>query len=117
MYFQTIGNQATKAQAMFTDWYQDYPHPLDWFDVLLNGNRITQTHNNNPGNVDVHSVNKEIEALKKSTEITPEVNDRWAQGRPRPDGHLLHYGALHEPVPDRLLQSADGHELLRRSTS
>jgi len=43
VYFQTIGNQATKAQAMFTDWYQDYPHPLDWFDVLLNGERITAT--------------------------------------------------------------------------
>jgi peptide/nickel transport system substrate-binding protein len=79
VYFQTIGNQATKAQAMFTDWYQDYPHPLDWFDVLLNGNRITQTHNNNPGNVDVKSVNAEIEALKKEETITPEVNDRWAK--------------------------------------
>ena len=79
VYFQTIGNQATKAQAMFTDWYQDYPHPLDWFDVLLNGNRITQTHNNNPGNVDVKSVNGEIEALKAEEEITPEVNDRWAK--------------------------------------
>jgi peptide/nickel transport system substrate-binding protein len=79
VYFQTIGNQATKAQAMFTDWYQDYPHPLDWFDVLLNGNRITKTHNNNPGNVNVPSVNKEIEALKKVTDITPEVNDRWAK--------------------------------------
>jgi peptide/nickel transport system substrate-binding protein len=79
VYFQTIGNQATKAQAMFTDWYQDYPHPLDWFDVLLNGNRITQTHNNNPGNVDVKSVNAEIESLKKEEEITPEVNDRWAK--------------------------------------
>ena len=79
VYFQSIGNQATKAQAMFTDWYQDYPHPLDWFDVLLNGDRITQTHNNNPGNVDVASVNKEIDALKKIAEITPEVNDRWAK--------------------------------------
>ena len=79
VYFQTIGNQATKAQAGHTDWYQDYPHPLDWFDVLLNGNRITQTHNNNPGNVDVPSVNKEIDALKKITEITTAVNDRWAK--------------------------------------
>jgi peptide/nickel transport system substrate-binding protein len=79
VYFQTIGNQATKAQAMFTDWYQDYPHPLDWFDVLLNGNRITQTHNNNPGNVDVPSVNKEIDALKKFPEINTEVNNRWAK--------------------------------------
>jgi peptide/nickel transport system substrate-binding protein len=79
VYFQTIGAQKTRAQAMFTDWYQDYPHPLDWFDVLLNGDRITQTHNNNPGNVDVPSVNKEIDALKKVSEITPEVNARWAK--------------------------------------
>ena len=79
VYFQTIGAQKTKAQAMFTDWYQDYPHPLDWFDVLLNGDRITETHNNNPGNVNVPSVNKEIDALKKISEITPEVNARWAK--------------------------------------
>jgi peptide/nickel transport system substrate-binding protein len=79
VYFQTIGNQATKAQAMFTDWYQDYPHPLDWFDTLLNGNRITQTHNNNVGNVNVPSANKEIDALKRVTADTPEVNTRWAK--------------------------------------
>jgi len=79
VYFQTIGNQATKAQAMFTDWYQDYPHPIDWFDTLLNGNRITKIHNNNVGNVNVPSVNKEIEALKKITTLTPQVNDRWAK--------------------------------------
>jgi peptide/nickel transport system substrate-binding protein len=79
VYFQTIGNQATRAQAMFTDWYQDYPHPLDWFDVLLNGERITQTHNNNVGNVNVPAVNKEIDALKRISKLTPEVNDRWAK--------------------------------------
>jgi peptide/nickel transport system substrate-binding protein len=79
VYFQTIGNQATKAQAMFTDWFQDYPHPLDWFDTLLNGERITKTHNNNTGNVNVPSVDKEINALKKETQNTPEVNARWAK--------------------------------------
>jgi peptide/nickel transport system substrate-binding protein len=79
VYFQTIGNQATKAQAGHTDWYQDYPHPIDWFDVLLNGNRITETHNNNVGNVNVKSVDNEIEALKKITTLTPAVNDRWAK--------------------------------------
>ena len=79
VYFQTIGNQATKAQAMFTDWYQDYPHPLDWFDVLLNGERITKTHNNNVGNVKVPAVDKEIDALAKQAQITPAVNDRWAK--------------------------------------
>ncbi len=79
VYFTTIGNQATKAQIMYTDWYQDYPHPLDWFDVLFNGNRITQTHNNNVGNADFPDVNKKIEELKKVTSLTPQVNNEWAQ--------------------------------------
>jgi peptide/nickel transport system substrate-binding protein len=78
VYFTTIGNQATKAQIMYTDWYQDYPHPLDWFDVLLNGNRITQTHNNNVGNADFPAANALIEKLKKEPKITPAINAQWA---------------------------------------
>jgi peptide/nickel transport system substrate-binding protein len=79
VYFTTIGNQATKAQIMDTNWFQDYPHPLDWFDVLLNGNRITQTHNNNVGNADFPAANELIETLKKEPKLTPAVNARWAQ--------------------------------------
>jgi ABC-type transport system substrate-binding protein len=79
VYFTTIGNQATKAQIMYTNWYQDYPHPLDWFDVLLNGNRITQTHNNNVGNADFPAANATIERLKKVQKLTPQVNQQWAQ--------------------------------------
>jgi peptide/nickel transport system substrate-binding protein len=79
IYFTTIGNQATKSQIMWTDWYQDYPHPLDWFDVLLNGNRITQTHNNNPGNADFPAANALIEKLKKEPKTTDAINSQWAQ--------------------------------------
>jgi peptide/nickel transport system substrate-binding protein len=79
IYFTTIGNQATKSQIMWTDWYQDYPHPLDWFDVLLNGNRITQTHNNNPGNADFPAANALIEKLKKASKTTDAINAQWAQ--------------------------------------
>jgi len=77
VYFTTIGNQSTKAQVGFTDWYQDYPSPIDWFDVLFNGNRITQTHNNNVGNSDFPEVNNLIEKLKKEP-ISPSVNKQWA---------------------------------------
>jgi peptide/nickel transport system substrate-binding protein len=78
VYFTTIGNQASKAQIMYTDWYQDYPHPLDWFDVLLNGNRITQTHNNNVSNADFPAANNLIEKLKKEPKTTPAINKQWA---------------------------------------
>lgn len=64
VYFTTIGNQATKSQAGWADWYQDYPNPIDWYDVLFNGQRITPTHNNNYGNVNFPDVNKQIDALK-----------------------------------------------------
>jgi len=79
VYWTTVGNQATKAQIGFADWFQDYPHPLDWFDVLLNGNRITQTHNNNYANFDDPAVNSKIEALKKEPTLTSSVNSQWAQ--------------------------------------
>jgi len=78
VYWTTVGNQATKAQIGFADWFQDYPHPLDWFDVLLNGDRITQTHNNNYSNFDDSAVNSKIESLKKQPTMTSSVNAQWA---------------------------------------
>jgi peptide/nickel transport system substrate-binding protein len=79
VYWTTVGNQATKAQIGFADWFQDYPHPLDWFDVLLNGNRITATHNNNYANFDNAAVNAKITALKKEPSLNSSVNDQWAE--------------------------------------
>jgi len=78
VYWTTVGNQATKAQIGFADWFQDYPHPLDWFDVLLNGDRITETHNNNYANFDDKAVNAKIESLKKEPALTDSVNADWA---------------------------------------
>jgi peptide/nickel transport system substrate-binding protein len=78
VYWTTIGNQSTKAQIGFADWFQDYPHPLDWFDVLLNGQRITDTHNNNYANFDNAAVNAKIDQLKKQPVLTSSVNAQWA---------------------------------------
>jgi len=78
VYWTTIGSQATKAQIGFADWFQDYPHPLDWFDVLLNGERITATRNNNYADFDDASVNAKIDALKKQPTLTSSVNSQWA---------------------------------------
>jgi peptide/nickel transport system substrate-binding protein len=79
VYWTTIGNQTTKAQIGFADWYQeDPPHPLDWFDVLLNGDRITDTHNNNYANFDNAAVNAKIDALKKQPTLNSSVNSQWA---------------------------------------
>ena len=78
VYWTTIGNQKTAAQIGFADWFQDYPHPLDWFDVLLNGTRITPTHNNNYSNFNDPAVNAKIAALKKQPKLDDQINSQWA---------------------------------------
>jgi peptide/nickel transport system substrate-binding protein len=62
-YFVIIGNQKTKAQIGFTDWFEDYPYPTDWFDVLENGKNIHEQHNNNNSNVNFKDTNAEIDRL------------------------------------------------------
>jgi peptide/nickel transport system substrate-binding protein len=76
-YWTTIGNEKTKAQIGFANWVQDYPHPLDWFE-LLDGRTITSTHNSNYANFDVGWVNREIDRLTLPKNLTPAVNKRWA---------------------------------------
>jgi hypothetical protein len=45
----------------------------------LNGNRITQTHNNNYSNANIPAANALIEKLKKEPTLTTAINDQWAQ--------------------------------------
>ena len=77
VYWTTVGNQGTHAQIGFADWFQDYPHPLDWVDVLLNGDRITPTHNNNYSNFDAKTINAQIGSLKKEPTLTTAVDAKW----------------------------------------
>jgi peptide/nickel transport system substrate-binding protein len=80
-YFTIIGNQTTKAQIGFTDWYEDYPYPTDWFNILQNGNDIHPVHNNNYGNVDVKSANNEMARLAHlppSQALSASTNSSWA---------------------------------------
>jgi peptide/nickel transport system substrate-binding protein len=78
-YWSTLGEESTRAQIGFADWFQDYPHPLDWFGVLLNGQRIAPTHNDNYANLDVPWVNRAIDSLTRKPKLTSRVNRRWAQ--------------------------------------
>jgi peptide/nickel transport system substrate-binding protein len=77
-YYTTIGNLDTKAQTGWARWLEDYPHPLDWFDVLLNGENIVQENNNNYAYYSNAKTNKLIDGLKKAPALTPAVNARWA---------------------------------------
>jgi peptide/nickel transport system substrate-binding protein len=80
-YFVIVGNQATKAQIGFTDWYEDYPYPTDWFDVLQNGKNIHQQHNNNNSNVNFKWSNDEIDRLghlPSSQAFAQKTTNDWA---------------------------------------
>jgi len=77
-YYTTIGNIHTKAQTGWARWLEDYPHPLDWFEVLLYGPRITEQDGNNYAYFDNKKINKEIEALRRAPVLTPAVNAKWA---------------------------------------
>jgi peptide/nickel transport system substrate-binding protein len=81
-YFAIIGNQSTKAQIGDNNWFEDYPYPTDWFNILQNGENITQVHNNNYGNVDVKSINAEIDHLghlPPSQALSASTDAAWAR--------------------------------------
>jgi peptide/nickel transport system substrate-binding protein len=46
-YFTTVGDRSLKAQTGWANWFEDYPHPADFIDVLLNPAKVVATGNNN----------------------------------------------------------------------
>jgi peptide/nickel transport system substrate-binding protein len=77
-YWEQIGNQKNHAAIGFADWFQNYPHPLDWFGRLLDGRAITLRHNQNYANANVPAMNRLIASLAHRPKLTPAVNAEWA---------------------------------------
>ena len=76
VYFATVGNDKTKPQTGFSNWYQDFPHPAN-FMFLVDGATNQPTENQNRSRVDDPVINKEIAELKQETDVQ-KVADRWA---------------------------------------
>jgi peptide/nickel transport system substrate-binding protein len=77
IYFNTIGNEKTKAQTGLAAWYPDFAHPgsfLQQFD----GTSIQPTNNSNYGYVDDPEINEEIAELLEEPDASA-VADRWAE--------------------------------------
>jgi peptide/nickel transport system substrate-binding protein len=64
-YFQTIGELKLHPQTGFADWNQDFPHPVDFYGVLLDGHAILQTNNENFGEVNDPKINSAVSKLGK----------------------------------------------------
>ena len=62
-YFQTIGELKLHPQTGFADWNMDFPDPVDFYGVLLDGHAILQTNNFNQGEVNNSTINRAVSTL------------------------------------------------------
>ena len=63
-YFTTIGeSKKIDPQTGFADWNQDFPNPVDFYGVLLDGASITPTDNENFGQTNDKYVNTQVSKL------------------------------------------------------
>jgi peptide/nickel transport system substrate-binding protein len=78
-YFTVIGNLSTPdLDTGWSDWFQDYPHPNDFFQPLLAGESILKTNNGNFAQIDEPSLNKEITELREQL-LAPEQEKRYSE--------------------------------------
>ncbi len=63
VYFQTVGNDKTKAGIGHANWFQDFPHPGNFL-FLIDGPTNQPTNNQNFGRVDDPQLNKLIDEVK-----------------------------------------------------
>jgi peptide/nickel transport system substrate-binding protein len=78
-YFTVIGNQSTPdLDTGWSDWFQDYPHPNDFFQPLLAGESILQTNNGNFANISDPELNKETAKLGEE-QLGPEQEDAYKE--------------------------------------
>lgn len=79
-YYSTIGNRSLKPQTGFTNFFQDYPHPANFLDTLVNPNNVMETASNNLAyNADDEKLADTIEALNEEPELTDDVERRWGE--------------------------------------
>jgi peptide/nickel transport system substrate-binding protein len=78
VYFTTIGNTSTPdLDTGFADWFQDFPHPDDFFRPLLNGESILPTNSNNFSQVNLPDLDaKQNELLTQ--QLTDDVKKQYA---------------------------------------
>ena len=63
-YFTTIGeSKSVHPQTGFADWNQDFPNPVDFYGVLLDGKAILPTDNENFGQTNDPYINAQVAKL------------------------------------------------------
>jgi peptide/nickel transport system substrate-binding protein len=63
VYFKTIGAHSLDPQIGFTDWFQDFPHPGDFFEPNVSGTALKSDPTFNNGRTNDPHINSEIARL------------------------------------------------------
>jgi peptide/nickel transport system substrate-binding protein len=78
-YFTVIGNESTpNLDTGFGDWFEDYPHPNDFYQLLLNGGSIQPTNNQNFSRTNIKPLNEKLDALSEEL-LEPKTEDEYAE--------------------------------------
>jgi peptide/nickel transport system substrate-binding protein len=79
VYWATIGNQSTPdLDTGFGDWFQDFPHPDDFFRPLLNGASILPTNGNNYSRANFPDLDAKMNELRTKQLTDPGVKEQYA---------------------------------------
>ncbi len=77
-YFTTIGDLSLHPQTGFADWNMDFPNPVDFYGVLLDGNSILKTDNENFGETNDPHINSEVSKLEGTPTVQlSSVASQW----------------------------------------
>jgi peptide/nickel transport system substrate-binding protein len=77
-YFTTLGDLSLHPQTGFADWNMDFPNPVDFYGVLLDGNSIQKTNNENFGETNDPYVNSQVSKLEGTpTAQLSSVASKW----------------------------------------
>jgi peptide/nickel transport system substrate-binding protein len=97
VYFTTIGNEKTPdLDTGFSDWFQDFPHPDDFFRPLLNGESDLPTNSNNFSSVHIPELDAKMDEL-----LTKQITD---------EGVEEEYAALDKAYMEQAVWAPYGNE-------
>jgi peptide/nickel transport system substrate-binding protein len=78
-YYPVISNQSTPdLDTGWFDWFEDFPHPNDFFEPLLSGESIVPVGNSNFSQTDIPELNKKIARLGEEN-LGPKQEAEYAQ--------------------------------------
>jgi peptide/nickel transport system substrate-binding protein len=78
-YFAILGNETTPdLDTGWTDWYEDYPNPFDFFQLPLTDEGIAPTNGTNFARIDDPKLNAKVAKLGEEP-LGPQQESEWAE--------------------------------------